>query len=60
VVTPLNKVIGYEAAAKVVKKAIAENLTIREAVIASGYLDDGSLTESQLDELLDVDSMTHP
>jgi len=60
VVTPLNKFIGYENAAKVAKRALGEGLTIREAVIASGYVHDGTITEEQLDEALDVDSMTHP
>jgi len=60
VVTPLNKFIGYENAAKVAKKALSEGTTIREAVIASGYVDDGTITEAQLDEALDVDGMTHP
>lgn len=60
VVTPLNKHIGYEAAAKVAKKALADGGTIRETVIAMGYLERGELTEEQLDEALDVESMTHP
>ncbi|MEI5672822.1 MULTISPECIES: class II fumarate hydratase [unclassified Nocardioides] len=60
VVTPLNKHIGYEAAAKVAKKALADGATIRETVLALGYVDRGELTEEQLDEALDVESMTHP
>ncbi|HSV41561.1 MAG TPA: class II fumarate hydratase [Nocardioidaceae bacterium] len=60
IVTPLNRVLGYENAAKVAKKALAEGLTIREAVLQSGYVDNGTLTEEQLDEALDVDGMTHP
>ena len=60
VVTPLNKHIGYEAAAKVAKRAIADGTTIREAVIAQGHVENGDLTEEQLDEALDVESMTHP
>jgi fumarate hydratase class II len=60
VVTPLNKYLGYENAAKIAKRAVAEGLTIREAVVASGYVEDGSITEAQLDEALDVDGMTHP
>ncbi len=60
VVTPLNRHIGYEAAAKVAKRAIADNITIREAVIAQGHVEAGDLTEEQLDEALDVESMTHP
>jgi len=60
VVTPLNRHIGYEAAAKIAKKAVAERKTIREVVIELGYVDRGELTEEQLDQALDVLSMTHP
>jgi fumarate hydratase class II len=58
VVTPLNKYVGYEAAAKIAKQALANGATIRETVIAMGFVDRGELTEQQLDEALDVDSMT--
>jgi fumarate hydratase class II len=60
IVTPLNKYIGYEAAAKVAKKALAENKTIRQVVVESGYVTDGKLTEAQLDDALDVLAMTRP
>ncbi len=60
IVTPLNRYIGYEEAAKVAKQALAEGRTIREVVIERGYLRDGKLTEAQLDEALDVLRMTHP
>jgi fumarate hydratase, class II len=60
VVTPLNRFIGYEAAAKVAKQALADGATIRETVIRLGYVERGELTEEQLDEALDVESMTHP
>jgi fumarate hydratase, class II len=60
VVTPLNKYLGYEAAAKIAKKALADGATIRETVIAEGYVERGELTEAQLDEALDLESMTHP
>ncbi|OEJ33531.1 class II fumarate hydratase [Streptomyces subrutilus] len=60
VVTPLNRYIGYEEAAKVVKKSLAERKTIREVVLESGYVDRGALTLEQLDEALDVLRMTHP
>ena len=60
VVTPLNKHIGYENAAKIAKKAVAEGLTVREAVIALGFVERGELTEEQLDSALDVLSMTRP
>ncbi len=60
VVTPLNKYVGYEAAAKIAKQALADGATIRETVIKLGYVERGELTEEQLDEALDVESMTHP
>ena len=60
VVTPLNRVIGYEEAAKVVKRAMAEGATIRDTVVAMGYVERGEITEDQLDEALDVSAMTRP
>ncbi|MCW2762267.1 MAG: fumC, partial [Marmoricola sp.] len=60
VVTPLNKYIGYEEASKVAKSALKEGRTIREQVLKMGYVDRGDLTEKQLDEALDVRSMTRP
>jgi len=60
IVTPLNTYIGYENAAKVVKASLQERKTIREVVIEQGYVERGELTEQQLDEALDVLSMTHP
>ncbi|WP_328695722.1 class II fumarate hydratase [Streptomyces sp. NBC_00342] len=60
VVTPLNKYIGYEEAAKVAKKSLAQRKTIREVVLASGYVERGDLTVEQLDEALDVLRMTRP
>ncbi|WP_298741952.1 aspartate ammonia-lyase [uncultured Microbacterium sp.] len=58
IVTPLNKLIGYEAAAKIAKHAVAQGITVREAVIDLGYVERGELTEAQLDEKLDLLSMT--
>ncbi len=60
IVTPLNRFIGYENAAKVAKQAVAERRTIREVVLEHGYVERGDLTEEQLDQALDVLSMTHP
>jgi fumarate hydratase class II len=60
VVTPLNRYIGYENAAKVAKQAVRDRMTIREVVIAQGYVKRGDLTEEQLDDALDVLSMTSP
>ncbi len=58
VVTPLNKYVGYENAARIAKQALAEGATIRDTVIALGHIERGDLTEAQLDEALDVESMT--
>ncbi|MGN6501568.1 MAG: class II fumarate hydratase [Pseudolysinimonas sp.] len=60
IVTPLNKLIGYENAAKIAKHSVAEGMTVREAVIDLGFVDRGEVTEEQLDKALDVLSMTHP
>jgi fumarate hydratase class II len=60
IVTPLNRVIGYEAAAKVAKNAVAKGITIRESVIDLGFVERGEVSEEQLDTYLDVLSMTVP
>jgi fumarate hydratase class II len=60
IVTPLNKYIGYEAAAKIAKHSVAKGLTVREATIELGYVDGEKLTIEQLDKALDVLSMTKP
>jgi fumarate hydratase, class II len=58
IVTPLNRFIGYEAAAQVAKQALAENKTIRDVVIERGHVDSGEITLEQLDTVLDVLAMT--
>jgi fumarate hydratase class II len=60
IVTPLNRYLGYEAAAKVAKQALAERRTIRDVVLERGYVDRGLLTLEQLDDALDVLAMTRP
>jgi fumarate hydratase class II len=60
IVTPLNKYIGYEEAAKVAKQALKENKTIKTVVLERGHVERGTLTAEQLDASLDVLSMTHP
>ena len=60
VVTPLNKYIGYETAAKVAKSSLKQRKTIRQVVLEDGYVERGELTETQLDEALDVLAMTRP
>ena len=60
IVTPLNRYLGYEEAARVAKQALAEDKTIRQVVVERGHVRDGRLTEAQLDEALDVLAMTRP
>ncbi|MGI8691325.1 MAG: class II fumarate hydratase [Geodermatophilaceae bacterium] len=60
VVTPLNRFIGYEEAAIVAKQSLKERKTIKQVVLERGYVEDGKLTEAQLDSALDVLSMTKP
>ena len=57
-VTPLNRHLGYENAAAIVKRALADGATIRETVLAMGFVERGELTEQQLDDALDVEGMT--
>jgi fumarate hydratase class II len=60
IVTPLNRFIGYEEAAKVAKQSLAERKTIRQVVLERGYVAAGKITEEQLDAVLDVLAMTRP
>lgn len=54
-VTALNPHIGYDNAARVAKKAFAENKTLREVVLEEGLLD-----EETLDKALDPMEMVRP
>ncbi|HEY0560548.1 MAG: Fumarate hydratase class [Mycobacterium sp.] len=58
IVTPLNRFLGYEAASKIAKAAVAEGKTIREVVLQQGYVDRGDISLEQLDTALDVLAMT--
>jgi len=60
IVTPLNRVIGYEAAAKVAKYAVEHQKTVRESVIDLGFVERGEISEADLDTALDVLKMTAP
>jgi fumarate hydratase, class II len=57
IVTPLNRYVGYEEAAAIAKQALKERRTIREVVIDRGHIENGTLTEDQLDAALDVLAM---
>ena len=60
IVTPLNKVIGYEAAAKIAKHAVANGVTVKQAALDLGYVDGDTLSLERLDQLLAVLPMTRP
>ena len=51
-VTALNPYIGYENAAKTAKKAYAENISLKEACVALGFL-----TEERFDEVFHPEKM---
>jgi fumarate hydratase class II len=60
IVTPLNRFIGYEAAAKIAKHSVEKGITVKEAAIALCYVDGEKLTMEQLDKALAVLPMTRP
>ena len=53
IATALNPYIGYEAAAKVIKRAMEEGKDLRTVV-----LEEGLLSEEEVDRALDVMAMT--
>jgi fumarate hydratase class II len=60
IVTPLNRVIGYEAAARVAKYSVEHKKTVRESVIEMGFVERGEITLEALDVALNVLKMTSP
>jgi fumarate hydratase class II len=58
IVTPLNRYLGYDEAAAVAKQALREGKTIRQVVIGRGHVASGKISESDLDQALDVLRMT--
>ena len=55
IVTALNPVLGYEACSRVAKRALHENRAVVDIV-----LEEGLLTQEQVDKLLAPDTMTRP
>ena len=53
--TALAPTVGYEVAARIAQRAVAEDLTIRDAALAEGVLDAGTL-----DRLLDLERLAGP
>jgi len=54
-VTTLNPYIGYDNAAKIAKKAHAENKTLKEVAVEPGLL-----TAEKFDEVVKPEDMTGP
>ncbi|MGL6076437.1 MAG: class II fumarate hydratase [Fimbriiglobus sp.] len=60
-VTSLNSLIGYDAAAKIAKHAHAEGLTLREAFLQAKLTKDGQvLTDADFDKYVRPETMTYP
>ncbi|WP_455952211.1 class II fumarate hydratase [Arcanobacterium haemolyticum] len=57
IVTPLNRHIGYEHAAKIAKHSVKHNMTIKEAVLDLGFVERGEIDEETLNKALDVTTM---
>ena len=57
IATGLNRYLGYDEVATIVKQALAEQRTIRDVTLARGHVEQGHLTRDQLDEALDVDRL---
>ncbi len=53
--TALNESIGYDEAAKIVKKAYAEDISLKDAAVKLGIL-----TAEKFDSLIDLKKMVHP
>ncbi len=60
IVTPLNRIIGYENAAKIAKHAVATGITVRQAVHDLGFVAREEISSAQLNEALDILAMTRP
>ena len=54
-VTALNPHIGYDKAAEVAKKAYSDNSSLREAIVALGYM-----SSEDFDQLVQPENMIHP
>ena len=54
-VTALGPALGYEATSRIAKRALAENRSVAELV-----LEEGLLSETELDSLLELEAMTRP
>ena len=60
IATALNRYLGYEEVAAIVKQSVRERRTIRDVVLERGHVRDGRITQEQLDAALDVRRMARP
>jgi fumarate hydratase class II len=54
-VTALSPVVGYDKASKIAHKALDEELTLKQAALATGLID-----EKIFDEIVDPQKMAFP
>ena len=55
IVTALGPALGYEVCSHIAQRALKENRAVADLV-----LEEGLLTEAQLDALLEIEAMTRP
>jgi fumarate hydratase, class II len=60
IATALNRHLGYEEVASIVKQSVAERRTIRDVVVERGHVREGRITQEDLDAALDVRRMANP
>ncbi len=51
--TPLNRYLGYEEVASIVKESVATGESIRDVVVARGHVERGRISQERLDAALD-------
>jgi len=60
IATALNRYLGYEEVASIVKQSVRERRTIRDVVVERGHVRDGRISQEDLDAALDVRRMARP
>ncbi len=55
IITAINPHVGYEAASRIAKRALEEDKSVKSII-----LEEGILTEEELDEILNPHEMTEP
>jgi fumarate hydratase class II len=58
--TALNRFLGYDEVAAIVKQAVAEHRSIRDVVEGRGHIASGRISAEDLSAALDVRGLTHP